>query len=203
MGNKQHWEQVYQQKQPDQVSWYQQQAALSLQFIQQFTKRDASLIDVGSGASTLIDDLMKLGYQHLTVLDISAAALTVTKQRIGTKASQINWLVADITDAELPALAYDLWHDRAVFHFLTEKADREAYIKRVRHSLKPGAYLLIACFADHGPEKCSGLPVQRYNAQTLAAEFGFDFAFVSTKQEQHPTPFGSSQAFIYLLLQKI
>lgn len=203
MGNKQHWEQVYQQKQPDTLSWYQQQASLSLQLIQQVTSPNALLIDVGSGASTLIDDLLKLGYQNLTVLDISTAALAVTQQRLGAKASQISWLVADIIQAELPALAYDLWHDRAVFHFLTEQADREAYINRVRHSLKPGAYLVIACFADHGPEKCSGLPVQRYNTQTLAAAFGGDFKLLTTAQEQHPTPFGTSQAFIYLLLQKI
>lgn len=203
MGNKQHWEQVYQQKQPDAVSWYQQQAGLSLQLIQQVTSPNASLIDVGSGASTLIDDLLKFGYQHLTVLDISAAALEVTKQRLANKPNQINWLVADITQATLPALAYDLWHDRAVFHFLTAKADRQAYVTSVKNSLKTGGYLVISCFADHGPEKCSGLPVQRYNAQTLAAAFGADFAFVSTAQEQHPTPFGTSQAFIYLLLQKI
>lgn len=203
MSNKQHWEQVYQEKQPDAVSWYQQQASLSLALIQQVTSPDACLIDVGSGASTLIADLLKLGYQHLTVLDLSAAALSLSQQRLGTAARYIHWLEADITEVKLPALAYDLWHDRAVFHFLTQPAQRHAYVTRVKNSLKTGGYLVIACFADHGPEKCSGLPVQRYSAQTLAAEFGADFKLLTTQQEQHFTPFGTSQPFVYLLLQKI
>lgn len=202
MKNKQHWEQVYQQKQPDQVSWYQQEASLSLQLIKQLTTPNASLIDVGSGASRLIDDLLALGYQRLTVLDISAAALEVSKQRLGVQATTVNWLVADITSVELPAQAYDVWHDRAVFHFLTEKADRAAYVERVRYSLKQGAYLLISCFAEQGPEKCSGLPVVRYNPQSLAAEFGAAFATKQQYEELHPTPFGTEQAFIYLVLQK-
>lgn len=201
-GNKQHWEQVYQQKQPEQVSWYQPQAGLSLQLIQQVTTADARLIDVGSGASGLIADLLALGYRQLTVLDISAAALAVNQQRLGAQANIVNWQVADITTAQLPADSYDLWHDRAVFHFLTAKDEREAYVTRVLHSLKQGGYLLISCFDEQGPEKCSGLPVIRYNAQRLAAEFGDAFVLKQQAEELHNTPFGTVQPFLYLLLQK-
>ncbi|MCT6699791.1 class I SAM-dependent methyltransferase [Rheinheimera sp. 4Y26] len=199
----QHWEQVYQQKQPEQVSWYQPESGLSLQLIQQYTSPDASLIDVGSGATGLIGDLIKLGYHQLTALDISAAALQVNQQRLGDKATLVQWLVADITKTQLPAQAYDLWHDRAVFHFLTEKPDRESYVNNLKHSLKTGGYLLISCFSEQGPEKCSGLPVVRYNTQSLAAEFGDNFVLKQQHNELHHTPFGTSQAFLYLLLQKV
>lgn len=199
----QHWEQVYQQKQPEQVSWYQPESGLSLQLIQQHSSPDASLIDVGSGATGLIGDLIQLGYHQLTVLDISAAALKVNQQRLRDKAALVQWWVADITQAQLPAQAYDLWHDRAVFHFLTEKPDREAYVNNLKHSLKTGGYLLISCFSEQGPEKCSGLPVVRYNAQSLAAEFGDNFVLKQQQNELHHTPFGTSQAFLYLLLQKV
>lgn len=199
----QHWEQVYQQKQPEQVSWYQNQPGWSLQLIKQHASPDTSLIDVGSGATGLIGDLLALGYHQLTVLDISATALEVNQQRLGNQASLVQWLVADITQAQLPAQAYDLWHDRAVFHFLTEKPDREAYVKNLKHSLNTGGYLLISCFSEQGPEKCSGLPVVRYNAQSLAAEFGEAFVLKQQHNELHYTPFGTSQAFLYLLLQKV
>lgn len=204
MGNKKtHWETVYATKPADSVSWFQPHAEKSLEIIQATGQnKHAALIDVGGGASTLVDDLLNLGYDNLSVLDLSAAALKVAQDRLGAKAATVNWLVGDITTVSLPANAYDIWHDRAVFHFLTEEADRRAYVAQVMRSVRPNGHIIIATFAEDGPEKCSGLPVMRYSPEALHQEFGRGFQLVSKDKETHHTPFGTDQQFIYCYCRK-
>jgi ubiquinone/menaquinone biosynthesis C-methylase UbiE len=204
MGNKKtHWETVYETKPADSVSWFQPHAEKSLEIIQATGQnKHAALIDVGGGASTLVDDLLNLGYDNLSVLDLSAAALNVAQDRLGAKAATVNWLVGDITNVPLPANAFDIWHDRAVFHFLTEQADRRAYVAQVMRSVRPNGHIIIATFAEDGPEKCSGLPVMRYSPEALHQEFGRGFQLVSQDKETHHTPFGTDQQFIYCYCRK-
>ena len=204
MGNKKtHWETVYATKPADSVSWFQPHAEKSLEIIQATGQnKHAALIDVGGGASTLVDDLLNLGYDNLSVLDLSAAALKVAQDRLGAQAATVNWLVGDITTVSLPANAYDIWHDRAVFHFLTEEADRRAYVAQVMRSVRPNGHIIIATFAEDGPEKCSGLPVMRYSPEALHQEFGRGFQLVSQDKETHHTPFGTDQQFIYCYCRK-
>lgn len=200
---KTHWETVYETKPADSVSWFQPHAEKSLEIIQATGQnKHAALIDVGGGASTLVDDLLNLGYDNLSVLDLSAAALKVAQDRLGAKAATVNWLVGDITTVSLPANAYDIWHDRAVFHFLTEEADRRAYVAQVMRSVRPNGHIIIATFAEDGPEKCSGLPVMRYSPEALHQEFGRGFQLVSQDKETHHTPFGTDQQFIYCYCRK-
>ena len=198
MQSKEHWERVYSTKSTDAVSWYQPHADHSLQLIEATgVPRTASIIDVGGGASTLVDDLLARDYQGITVLDLSAAALHSAKDRLGTKANSVTWLESDITRAELPFHAYDVWHDRAVFHFLTAPEDRHAYVQSVLRSVKPGGHVIVATFAEDGPLQCSGLPVMRYSAAQLHAEFGEGFKLISHDRELHHTPFGTTQQFTY------
>jgi len=198
MQSKEHWERVYSTKSTDAVSWYQPHADHSLQLIEATgVPRTASIIDVGGGASTLVDDLLARDYQGITVLDLSSAALNSAKDRLGTKANSVTWLESDITRAELPFHAYDVWHDRAVFHFLTAPEDRHAYVKSVLRSVKPGGHVIVATFAEDGPLQCSGLPVMRYSAAQLHAEFGEGFKLISHDRELHHTPFGTTQQFTY------
>lgn len=193
-----HWENVYSTKEPDQVSWYRLHLETSLAFIDRSAaSRNARIVDVGGGESTLVDDLLASGYTDLTVLDISPTAIDVTKRRLGQLADRVEWIVADVTSAELPVDAYDVWHDRAVFHFLTAAADRAAYVERVRKSVKPGGYVIIGTFGPEGPEKCSGLNVQRYDADSLHGEFGKRFRLIDSTKELHQTPRGASQQFLY------
>lgn len=200
---KTHWETVYETKPADSVSWFQPHAEKSLEIIQATGQnKHAALIDVGGGASTLVDDLLNLGYNNLSVLDLSAAALKVAQDRLGAKAATVNWLVGDITTVSLPANAYDIWHDRAVFHFLTEEADRRAYVAQVMRSVRPNGHIIIATFAEDGPEKCSGLPVMRYSPEALHQEFDRGFQLVSQDKETHHTPFGTDQQFIYCYCRK-
>ncbi len=204
MQSKEHWEHVYATKATDTVSWYQQHAEKSLRFIQGMgVPLSAAIIDVGSGASTLVDGLLARGYSNLTVLDLSAAALRAAQIRLGSSASPVTWLEADITKVELQLHAFDVWHDRAVFHFLTEAQDRAAYIRTVLHAVKPGGHVIIATFAEDGPTRCSGLPVVRYGAEALQAEFGESFALVSHEREAHLTPSGSVQQFGYSWFRKL
>ena len=161
---------------------------------------DAAIIDVGGGASTLVDDLLANGYTDLTVLDLSAAALAAARKRLGAQASKVRWIEADITKADLPANRFDVWHDRAVFHFLTTPEDRAAYVQAVFHSVKPGGHVIVATFAEDGPNQCSGLPVMRYRADELHAEFGEAFSLLSHEKEAHHTPSGNSAAVCLLLL---
>lgn len=195
---KTHWEEVYAQRTPDSVSWFQPHAEHSLELIAHAgLARDAAIIDVGGGASTLVDDLLARGYHDLTVLDLSAAALAVAQARLGDDARQVSWVEADITAVDLPSQRYDLWHDRAVFHFLTDAAQRHAYVERVLQSVKPGGHVIVATFAEDGPDRCSGLPVMRYGAETLHAEFGAPFELLEHSRETHHTPGGVVQQFVY------
>jgi len=198
MGLKSHWENIYTTKESTQVSWYKPHLNLSLQLIERTSvDKSAYIIDVGGGAATLVDDLLDNGYAHVSVLDISAAAIEVAKSRLGGRAGQVTWLEADITQAALPEQHYDVWHDRAVFHFLTRAEDRRRYVDAVRRSLKAGGHIIVATFATDGPPKCSGLDVMRYDPDGLHGEFGADFKLVESVREDHQTPFGTQQKFIY------
>ncbi len=204
MQTKEHWEKVYSTKASDDVSWYQVHAEESLRLIHGTgAKKSAAIIDVGGGASTLVDDLMSEGYSNLTVLDLSSAALLAAKSRLGPAASKVNWIEASILDAVLPRHAFDIWHDRAVFHFLTSSEERHAYVEAVLKAVKPGGHVIVATFAEDGPDKCSGLPVMRYNAQGLHAEFGSPFKLLKHEEEAHHTPAGKIQKFIYCYCRKI
>ena len=203
MDSKQHWEQVYTTKASDHVSWFQERADQSLAMIHQTELgKDAAIIDVGGGASNLVDDLVAEGFADLTVLDLSSTALDVAKLRLGKHAEAVQWIAGDITKAELPANRYDIWHDRAVFHFLTDSTDRQAYVEQVMRSVRPNGHVIVATFAEDGPEKCSGLPVMRYNPKTLHAEFGEAFLLVKHEKEAHHTPFGTVQQFVYCYCRK-
>lgn len=198
MSNQKHWEGVYCTKTPEAVSWYTPHLNTSLDFIDQAaTDLDASIIDVGGGESTLVDDLLKKGYQNLSVLDFSTKAIAVAKQRLGTAADKVTWYEADITTASLASQQFDVWHDRAVFHFLTEPLQRSAYVAQVLRSVKVGGHVILATFGPQGPEKCSGLPVVRYDSQTLQAELGESFVLIHSKTEDHHTPAGTAQQFLY------
>lgn len=198
-----HWEQVYQTRAPTEVSWFRPHLETSLAFIEAAApQRDARVLDVGGGASTLVDDLLVRGYRHLTVLDLSAAALQTARDRIGAAAGSVNWLHADARDTGVEARSIDLWHDRAVFHFLTESADRAAYVQEVTRVLKPGGHLVIATFALDGPQRCSGLPVVRYDPDELAAVFGNRFQLEAQAADAHTTPGGNVQSFVYARFQR-
>jgi 2-polyprenyl-3-methyl-5-hydroxy-6-metoxy-1,4-benzoquinol methylase len=203
MQSKDHWEHVYATKAATEVSWFQEHAHQSVELIRQtVVTTEAGIIDVGGGASTLVDDLLAAGYTNVTVMDLSEAALSAAKDRLAERAGHVSWLVGDITQAELPRHAYDVWHDRAVFHFLTTPEEREAYVKAVLHSVKPGGHVIVATFAEDGPEKCSGLPVMRYSVDKLHAEFGVPFTLLMQHRDEHHTPFGTVQKFIYCLCRK-
>lgn len=203
MESKEHWEKVYGTKSAEEVSWFQEHAGLSLRLIQDAdVPGTASIIDVGGGASVLVDDLLSLGYGDVTVLDLSGAAITTAKSRLGESASAVDWIEANILDVQLPAATYDVWHDRAVFHFLTNEQDRHAYVEQVLHAVKPGGLVIVATFAEDGPTECSGLPVMRYNAQQLHSEFGEPFILLGHKKELHHTPGGKEQKFVYCFCRK-
>lgn len=202
MERKEHWNTVYAEKNTDEVSWYQDHPRLSLELIHRSGIEDtAAIIDVGAGASILVDDLLAEGYSDLTVLDISPAALQEAQTRLGDASPRVQWLEADILETELPENGYELWHDRAVFHFLTSPRDRRAYADAVRHAVKPGGFLIVATFAEDGPTECSGLPVMRYRPEELQAEFGDAFALVDQAREEHQTPAGRIQSFVYCLFR--
>lgn len=200
MDPKAHWEQVYTRKAATEVSWYQPHAERSLALIRRITAgRPFRLIDVGGGASTLVDDLLPLPGADLTVLDLSEAALEVARRRLGVQAQRVHWVVGDVTTAALPTRAYDIWHDRAVFHFLTDAAQRAAYVAQVRRAVRPGGHVIVAAFGPEGPLQCSGLPVQRYAPGELHAQFGAAFELVEHQIEAHRTPGGAVQPFVYCL----
>ena len=198
MQSKDHWERVYSTKATDAVSWFQPHADLSLDIIRSTRLgHDAGIIDVGGGASTLVDDLVANGYTDLTVLDLSGAALSAARKRLGSQESKVRWIEADITKADLPANRYNIWHDRAVFHFLTDPADRVAYVQTVLRSVKPGGHVIVATFGADGPLQCSGLPVMRYSADELHDQFGAAFQLLDHREEKHHTPSGAVQQFVY------
>ena len=198
MDTKTHWEKVYKTKAPDAVSWYRPHLETSLTLIERAADGlQASIIDVGGGESTLADDLLARGYQNITVLDISEAAIDVCKNRMGAAAGRIHWLIADVTGAELDTRTYDIWHDRAVFHFLTEPEQRAAYVRNVARSVKRDGHVIVSTFGPEGPMKCSGLDVVRYDADSLHDQFGVRFRLVESSEELHRTPFGTTQQFLY------
>jgi len=203
MNAKTHWEHIYETKAPTQVSWYQEHARYSLQFIQKTgVQKTGHIIDIGGGASTLVDDLLMAGFQQVSILDVSEHALQHARQRLGARANDVNWVEADITQADLPEQFYDVWHDRAVFHFLTKAEDRQKYVETVRRSVKQGGHVIVATFALDGPDKCSGLEVVRYNPENLHDEFGAGFELTDSTRETHHTPFGTDQKFIYCYCRK-
>ncbi|QFU21446.1 class I SAM-dependent methyltransferase [Shewanella eurypsychrophilus] len=203
MQSKDHWENVYSTKAEDEVSWFQEHAKLSLKLIQSSEAGlGASIIDVGGGASTLVDDLLDKGYRDISVLDLSAAALDKAKERLGSRASNINWLVANVIEADFPRHSFDVWHDRAVFHFLNTLEERQAYVAAVLRAVKPGGLVIVATFAEDGPTMCSGLPVQRYSASKLHDEFGEPFSLLGHEKESHQTPSGQEQHFVYCFCRK-
>jgi SAM-dependent methyltransferase len=198
MAEQEHWEAVYSQKSADGVSWYRPHLERSMAFVEGAgIAKDAAIIDVGGGTSTLVDDLLDREYSDLSVLDISPTAISGAKQRLGSRAEAVSWILADITRVELPEHRFDFWHDRAVFHFLRDIEARRRYVSAVRHSLKPGGHIVVATFGPQGPEKCSGLEVMRYNADELHSEFGSPFEKVASCEEVHLTPWGSEQEFVY------
>ncbi|MBZ5606664.1 MAG: class I SAM-dependent methyltransferase [Acidobacteriia bacterium] len=198
MDTQAHWETVFGSKAPDAVSWYRPHLETSLGLIERAASgKSAAMIDVGGGESTLVDDLLARGYQDVTVLDISATALEVTRQRLGADAERVHWIEADVTRVDLEPRRYEVWHDRAVFHFLTAESDRRAYVQRVAQAVKPGGHVIVSTFGPEGPKKCSGLDVVRYDAEALHQQFGRRFHLVESCQELHRTPFGATQQFLY------
>ena len=198
MSTQGHWQRIYQTKSPLETSWFQPHLQTSLDWIAQAVPdRSAPIIDVGGGQSTLVDDLLAMQYSSLTALDLAEAAIEKSRQRLGAAANTIHWLIGDVLEVSLPPRAYDLWHDRAVFHFLTELQQRQTYVRQLASSLKTSGHVIIATFGPQGPEKCSGLTTQRYNAESLHREFGPDFHLVKSAVVEHHTPFATMQQFLY------
>ncbi len=197
---REHWESVYNTRAPDAVSWYRPHLETSFGLIERVCPgRKCAVIDVGGGEATLVDDLVDAGYQDVTVLDLSAKALQVARDRLAARAAGVTWMQGDITQSRLEPARYDVWHDRAVFHFLTTPAERQRYVSQVAWSIRPGGYVIVATFGLEGPDKCSGLPVARYDAPGLHHQFGARFDLVESMTELHATPFGTTQQFVYCL----
>ena len=198
MSVQEHWERIYSTRAPDQVSWYCAHLGAALELIERTqVSQMAAIIDVGGGESTLVDDLLALGFDDITVLDISETAIDATRKRLGNNADRVHWIAADITRVGLEPRRYDLWHDRAVFHFLTGESDRIAYVRQVARAVKPGGHVIIGTFGPEGPTRCSGLDVVRYDAESLHGEFGARFRLLESSKQLHQTPFGTMQQFLY------
>lgn len=197
-----HWDEIYRTRGPSQLSWFQRDARLSRELIEQISPdRDSAIIDVGAGASTLVDGLLASGYSHITLLDLSADALAHSRQRVASAPGSVIWWNGDVLTADLPPATVDVWHDRAVFHFLVAAADRDRYVERVKRAVRPGGHVVVATFAEDGPTSCSGLSTARFSAGALHAEFGADFRLLESCREEHVTPSGAAQAFVYCVLR--
>ena len=197
---KEHWEKVYRRLPPEAVSWYRPHLETSVELIESVAGgRGAPIIDVGGGESTLVDDLLARGYERVTVLDISETAIETSKQRLGAAASRVRWIAADVTASAFERGAYGVWHDRAVFHFLTTTEQRVAYVRKVAHAVRAGGHVIVSTFGPQGPTRCSGLDVMRYDAEQLHGEFGAQFRAVESREEIHRTPSGGVQQFLYCL----
>ncbi|MFZ1152214.1 MAG: class I SAM-dependent methyltransferase [Xanthobacteraceae bacterium] len=197
-----HWQLVYKEKGENQFSWFQERPNISLALIEAVqADRSTAIIDIGGGASRLVDALVEKGYRDLTVLDLSESAVSIAKMRLGERAAMVKWIVADVTRWE-PPRSYDLWHDRAAFHFLTEASDRTAYIDRLRKAVRPGGHAIIGTFGLDGPERCSGLPVVRYDAARLSATLTPSFALVDMRRDDHKTPWGAIQHFQFSVFRR-
>ena len=203
MSQKDHWEKVYSSKASQELGWYAPRLQTSLAWITDLgLSPDAQIIDAGGGASTLVDDLLEAGYRMITVVDISEQSLSSAKARLGSKAEHVKWLIGDITSVDLPGHQYDLWHDRASFHFLTELHQQRKYRDEILQALKPGGHLIIGTFAPEAPPKCSGLPVQRYTQDQLGNTLGEEFELLRHKNELHITPGGIEQMYLYCHFQR-
>jgi trans-aconitate methyltransferase len=202
MSRRDHWQGVYTAKGENDVSWFQESPAPSLDLIALAgATASSAIIDIGGGASRLVDALVAQGFGSVSVLDLSQAAVNTAKARLGSQADKVDWIVADVTMWR-PEGVFDLWHDRAAFHFLTEAHDRAAYIARLTGAMKPGGHAVIATFAPDGPEKCSGLPVMRYDAESLGGTIGSAFKLIETRREAHVTPWNSVQQFQFSLFRR-
>jgi SAM-dependent methyltransferase len=194
---------VYRTKAPTEVSWYRAHLDTSLELIAQAApSRTSAVIDVGGGEATLVDDLLQRGYRDLTILDISSTALEATRARLGKDAQRVQWICGDATTVDLPSARYDVWHDRAVFHFLTDAAQRAGYVEQVARSVRAGGHVIVGTFGPDGPLQCSGLDVVRYDADGLHAEFGARFTLLRHVEEVHRTPMGREQAFVWCVCRR-
>ncbi|HEX7019854.1 MAG TPA: class I SAM-dependent methyltransferase [Gemmatimonadaceae bacterium] len=203
MDVRQHWETIYATKAATELSWFQRCPSASLELVQLAAPgHDARIIDVGGGASTLADHLLDAGYEHVTVLDVSAGALDQARRRLDTRAASVRWIESDVLTAELPSRAFDVWHDRAVFHFLTDASDRRRYVAQLAGALAPTGHAVIGTFAEDGPTRCSGLEVRRYSPAELAAELGSSFELVESRRESHHTPSGAEQRFAFSIFRR-
>jgi 2-polyprenyl-3-methyl-5-hydroxy-6-metoxy-1,4-benzoquinol methylase len=203
MDTKAHWARIYETLAPTEFSWYQEHLSLSLELIHSTgASKAAQIIDVGGGTSRLVDELLAEGYQHVTVLDIAGRALELARQRLGSRAAAITWVEADITTVELPRHCYDVWHDRAVFHFLMQAEERRRYVETMGNAVRKDGYVIVATFALEGPTRCSGLDVVRYSSASLQDEFGAEFELITSARERHRTPHGVEQAFLYCSFRK-
>jgi len=195
-----HWERVYETKRIDEMSWFRPHLDTSLELIERTGRPvETSVLDVGGGASTLADDLLERGYRDVSVIDVADAALAAARERLGARGAFVTWIQGDVRRLALPRARFNVWHDRAVFHFLTEPADRARYIEQVRHALASDGHVIVATFGPEGPQRCSGLPTSRYDADSLRDAFGNGFELVETRLEQHRTPSGRQQQFLYCL----
>ena len=195
---KTHWEQVYASKAPEAVSWYAPHLDESLDYIRRTgVSTDAAIIDVGGGEATLVDDLLEAGYTRVSVLDLSERALAVCRERLGERAAGVSWLACDVLEHAFEPDSVDVWHDRAVFHFLTDAEQRQRYVAQVLKALKPGGYAIVGAFGPQGPAECSGLPVARYSSDALHEQFGASFRLLDHATSVHTTPWGTSQQFVY------
>ncbi|MBT3195199.1 MAG: methyltransferase domain-containing protein [Candidatus Ruthia sp.] len=197
-----HWDKVYQSKDHTQVSWHQNHATLSFDWILAYTDKNANIIDVGSGVSILADNLLDEGYTHLSLLELSLTAIQATKERLKSYSNRVNFYNENILDFETDT-QYDLWHDRAVFHFLTDEKDQQTYLNKLNQYLKPQGYFLLATFAPTGPKQCSGLDIVQYDKDKIVPLLGDSFTLIKTTSETHPHPNGSTQDFNYFLFQKL
>jgi SAM-dependent methyltransferase len=204
-GGQEHWDEVYGARSEDALTWFEATPSVSLDLVRTHLRPGEPFIDIGAGASRLVDALLDEGFGPLAVLDLSAAALTVSRQRLGPKADDVAWIEADITMWQ-PEREYAVWHDRAVFHFLTAAEDRAGYARALSTALQPGGIAIIATFADDGPEMCSGLPVVRYSPDALAQELDrllpCQFEMLEARRHMHITPKGNRQSFQYSVFRK-
>lgn len=204
MNPKDHWEKIYTSRSVEKLGWYNLHLRTSLLWIEELgLEAEAPVIDVGGGASTLVDDLLAAGHRSLTVLDLAGQALAAARMRLGDRAEQVNWLTGDIAHVDLPGQHYALWHDRALFHFFTEPEQQLAYRQRLLQALRPGGYAILAVFSPEAPPVCSGLPVQRYGPQQLAAALGSELVMQRHCRELHITPGGVEQLYLYGLFRKV
>lgn len=204
MSKREHWDAVYSRKAPNSLSWFQEHVTSSLNLIESLNlDKHKPIIDIGAGVSTLVDDLILNGYSDLTVLDISVTALEIAKKRNGLNSDKVQWQETDVTKVKLSKHQFEVWHDRAVFHFLTKLDERKAYIRNMLYSVRPFGHIIIATFADDGPTECSNLPVMRYSANSLQAELGENFLLKLHFIENHRTPFGTTQKFAFCHFIKI